>query len=112
MPTKQLSLFEESFNTPLPEVAAALETLASQGGVEARGAVFTRPEVVDFILDLVGYTEDQPIHRKRLLEPSFGSGDFLLPIVGRLLKAWRRSDRSDHSGSVHLQDTSPLKRHV
>jgi hypothetical protein len=28
--------------------------LASQGGVEARGVVFTRREVVDFILDLAG----------------------------------------------------------
>jgi hypothetical protein len=25
----------------------------------------------------------------RLLEPSFGGGDFLLPIIGRLLAAWR-----------------------
>ncbi len=33
---------------------AAIETLASEGGIEARGAVFTRREVVDFILDLAG----------------------------------------------------------
>ena len=58
-------------------------------GLEARGAIFTRSEVVDFILDLAGYTEDQPLHEKRLLEPSFGGGDFLLPIVQRLLSAWR-----------------------
>lgn len=65
-----------------------------QGGIEARGAVFTRSEVVDFILDLVGYTEDQPLHKKRLLEPSFGRGDFLLPIIGRLLTAWRKAKGS------------------
>lgn len=57
--------------------------------MEARGAIFTRVEVVDFILDLVGYTEDQPLHQKRILEPSFGGGDFLLPVIERLLKAWR-----------------------
>lgn len=68
---------------------AAVEVLASQGGVEARGAVFTRREVVDFILDLAGYTPDKPLHGKRLLEPSFGGGDFLLPAVERLLAAWR-----------------------
>jgi hypothetical protein len=45
--------------------------------------------VVDFILDLAGYTEDQPLYKKRILEPSFGGGDFLLPIIGRLLAAWR-----------------------
>jgi hypothetical protein len=56
---------------------------------DSRGAVFTRREVVDFILDLAGYTEDQPLHQKRILEPSFGNGDFLLPIIERLLSAWR-----------------------
>lgn len=70
-------------------VTAAMEALATKGGIEARGAIFTRSEVVDFILDLAGYTEDQPLHKKRLLEPSFGGGDFLLPIVSRLLIAWR-----------------------
>lgn len=70
-------------------VMAATEALAAEGGLEARGAIFTRSEVVDFILDLAGYTEDQPLHEKRLLEPSFGGGDFLLPIIQRLLGAWR-----------------------
>ena len=68
---------------------AATEALATEGGLEARGAIFTRSEVVDFILDLAGYTEDQLLHEKRLLEPSFGGGDFLLPIIQRLLSAWR-----------------------
>ncbi|MDV7397934.1 hypothetical protein RZS08_41420, partial [Arthrospira platensis SPKY1] len=72
-------------------VVDAVEQLATKGGLEARGAVFTRTEVVDFILDLAGYTEDQPLHEKRLLEPSFGGGDFLLPIIERLLCAWRAS---------------------
>lgn len=70
-------------------VMAATQALATEGGGEARGAIFTRSEVVDFILDLAGYTEDQPLHEKRLLEPSFGCGDFLLPIIKRLLSAWR-----------------------
>ncbi|AWE68956.1 N-6 DNA Methylase family protein [Pseudomonas aeruginosa] len=70
-------------------VMAATEALATEGGLEARGAIFTRSEVVDFILDLAGYTEDQPLHERRLLEPSFGGGDFLLPIIRRLLSVWR-----------------------
>jgi hypothetical protein len=72
-----------------PKVSAAIEILAEATGAEARGAIFTRTEVVDFILDLAGYTEDQPLHEKRLLEPSFGGGDFLLPVISRLLAAWR-----------------------
>lgn len=70
-------------------IANASEYLASESGAAARGAIFTRSEVVDFILDLAGYTEDQPLHKLRLLEPSFGGGDFLLPIIRRLLNAWR-----------------------
>jgi len=70
-------------------VNAAVELLSKRGGQEARGAVFTRPEVVEFILDLAGYTEDQPLHEKRLLEPSFGGGDFLLTAIHRLLTSWR-----------------------
>lgn len=82
--------FDLIANAAPPAAAlAAVEALASQGGVEARGAVFTRREVVDFILDLTGYTPDKPLHEKRLLEPSFGGGDFLLPAVERLLAAWR-----------------------
>ncbi len=72
-------------------LAAAVESLAINEDAEERGAVFTRREVVDFILDLVGYTADRPLHHYRLLEPSFGHGDFLLPAIERLLESWRRS---------------------
>lgn len=54
---------------------------------EERGAIFTRPEVVDFMLDLVGYTPDRPLWQLRLLEPSFGGGEFLLRAVERLLQS-------------------------
>jgi hypothetical protein len=74
-------------------IAQASEALAQSAGTESRGAIFTRPEVVDFILDLSGYTEDQPLHTKRLLEPSFGGGDFLLSAVQRLLASWRAVTR-------------------
>lgn len=67
---------------------AAVERMASSG-IEERGAIFTRREVVDFILDLVGYTVDRPLHQARLLEPSFGDADFLLPAIERLLVAYR-----------------------
>ena len=59
-------------------------------GSEARGAIFTRREVVDFILDLTGYTADKPLHEARLLEPSMGQGDFLTPAIERLLLAYKR----------------------
>lgn len=86
---KALSLRQPSFPTLCP-VTAAVDQMAS-AGIEARGAVFTRREVVDFILDLTGYTADQPLHTLRLLEPSVGDGDFLLPAIERLLMAWQHA---------------------
>jgi hypothetical protein len=74
-------------------VSAAVEVLATTGGIEARGAIFTRREVVDFLLDLAGYTASRELHRLRLLEPSFGGGDFLLPAIERLLSAWQAAGR-------------------
>jgi hypothetical protein len=73
-----------------PKLRAAVAAM-SNAGHEERGAVFTRREVVDFILDLVGYRIDRPLHTLRLLEPSFGGGSFLLPAVERLLAAYARS---------------------
>ncbi len=83
-------LVSQPFLPDLCPITAAVESLASAGGVDERGAIFTRREVVDFILDLCGYTTDKPLHRYSLLEPSFGDGDFLLPAIDRLLEVWSR----------------------
>lgn len=72
----------------LEPYAEALKALEG-AGIEERGAIFTRREVVAFILDLVGYTADKPLHDARLMEPSCGDGNFLLVTVERLLAAWK-----------------------
>lgn len=71
----------------------AVDSLSSVSELE-RGAVFTRVEVVDALLDLAGYAIDLPLHRLRLLEPSVGEGDFLLPAIDRLLRSY-----TAHGGS-------------
>lgn len=90
-----MSLNLNNVQTPLSSklcaITEAVEALANSED-ELRGAIFTRREVVDFILDLVGYTSDQPLYEMRLLEPSFGNGDFLFPVIDRLLKAWIKAD--------------------
>ena len=84
-------------------------------GMEKKGAVFTRPEVVDFILDLVGYTENDPLDQRTILEPSFGDGEFLIPITRRLLNSYERQlhyrhrpveDLGDSVRAVELNDTA------
>lgn len=64
---------------------AALEQLA-QANASERGAVFTRREVVAFILDLVGYIPNAPLHTRRILEPSFVG--FTASEADELLSAW------------------------
>ena len=59
------------------QLTDAARDLYQGAGIDERGAIFTRPEVVGFILDLVGYTPSSALYRKSILEPSFGSGEFL-----------------------------------
>ncbi|UOX90347.1 Eco57I restriction-modification methylase domain-containing protein [Amycolatopsis sp. FBCC-B4732] len=56
------------------------------------GEVFTREWVAQTMLDLVGYTAAKDLVHLRLVEPSCGSGAFLLPAISRLLRSLDRSD--------------------
>ena len=89
MQSVQLTLGLPSTAHISKKVQAAVENLALNSEINSRGAVFTRQEVVDFILDLAGYTKNLPLYEMRLLEPSFGGGDFLLPAIERLLTTWQ-----------------------
>lgn len=62
---EQLSLWDTPDTHPEDTLAAGRE----------RGAIYTRQETVDFILNLAGYLPDRPLHQFTLLEPSFGNGD-------------------------------------
>lgn len=73
----------ELFETAAPAKDAV--AYFSEASAETRGAIHTRPEVAEFILDLMGWCSGNGLSRCRLLEPSAGEGDFLLPAVRRLL---------------------------
>lgn len=108
-------LREPSFPDFCP-VTEAVDAMAN-AGIEERGAIFTRREVVEFILDLAGYDSAAPLHALRLLEPSFGFGDFLLPAIDRLLVAWKRSGTepsalSDAIRAVELHRASFDRTHA
>lgn len=70
-----------------------------------RGAIFTKGSVVSFMLDLIGYRATEPLHEMRLIEPSFGSGRFLLAAVTRLLASWR----AHTAGEDHRQLLDAVK---
>lgn len=77
---------------PLSKAVSALSTSDSK----ERGAIYTRQEVVEFILNIAGYTSDRPLHKLRLLEPCFGEGDFLLPAIERLLESWKKACKDEN----------------
>jgi len=56
---------------------------------ETHGVVLTKPHIVDLILDLAGYTEEKDLASLRLLEPSCGTGAFLVAAARRLVKSAR-----------------------
>ncbi|MFM2274862.1 MAG: hypothetical protein RL211_734 [Pseudomonadota bacterium] len=79
-------------------ISEAVDKLALGSGADERGAIFTKREVVEFMLDLAGYEPGKPLHRMRLLEPSFGGGEFLLAAVRRLMSAFKASDGKSDLG--------------
>lgn len=56
----------------------------------SHGDVFTSQWVVDFMLDLIGYTPDKNLSLYSVLEPSFGQGDFLIEIQKRIIRSAKR----------------------
>jgi hypothetical protein len=55
---------------------------------EPVGAIFTKPEIVDLILDLAGYVADgERLAARPLLEPSCGDGAFLAVVVRRMIES-------------------------
>ena len=52
---------------------------------EPKGVVYTRPWVVDLILDLAGYRSEADLAARYAVEPSAGDGAFLVPMVRRLM---------------------------
>ena len=75
-----------------------LERMKVAGG-ETRGAVYTKQEVVDFILDLSGYRYDAPLWQFRFMEPSYqgreNMGVLRVKIVSWAIEiSWHHSDKT------------------
>lgn len=77
-----------------------LETAQAIAGIHGHCAVFTKADVAEAILDVVGWRADQDLSMFRLLEPSCGDGSFLAPAVERLLVGLRRSGKLSEASLV------------
>ena len=73
---------------------------------KAMGQVYTPVPIVKMMLDAIGYSEDSDITDKKIMEPSFGDGAFVVEAVSRLISACKRQGLSP-------QETSDvIKRNV
>ncbi|MGN0029320.1 MAG: class I SAM-dependent DNA methyltransferase [Marinilabiliaceae bacterium] len=68
--------------------------------VRQPGDVYTKPEVVKFILDLVGYVPTENLSQVSIIEPACGEGEFLLEIMHRL-KQSSNAFRFDFKSAFH-----------
>lgn len=75
-------------------------------GWKTYAEVFTRRWVADTILDLIGYDAEDDLGGKVIVEPSVGSGAFLLPTVERLLSSAVKYGRpiAELSGAIRSFD--------
>lgn len=53
------------------------------------GEFYTPKEVIEYILDAVGYRPENEIRGKLILDPSCGSGSFLVEALQRLIESYR-----------------------
>lgn len=61
--------------------------------VDPKGVVYTKPWVVELILDLAGYTSQANLADSLAVEPAAGEGAFLVPMALRLASACLRQGR-------------------
>lgn len=85
-----------SYTYPLAPttVGPTTEETSTPPRVEQHGVVYTKPWVVELILDLAGYAADADLGAALAVEPAAGEGSFLVALVRRLLASCRRWRRS------------------
>ncbi|MBD2577475.1 N-6 DNA methylase [Oscillatoria sp. FACHB-1406] len=74
-------------------VGTVYNTYVSRKEKKEKGQYYTPPEIVNYILDEVGYVSGTGIigKNKRLIDPACGSGSFLVAAAKRLVSAYKNN---------------------
>lgn len=105
----QLDLLTEE-SRPEPSSVATegpLGALLTLGATkEPKGVIYTRPWVVELILDLAGYRPHEDLVDRYAVEPAAGEGAFLAPMIRRLLASARIHGRqmADARRALHAYE--------
>lgn len=59
----------------------------SKEDIKEKGAVFTPPELINEMLDEIDFDWENPNHEKTWLDPTCGSGNFLVELAKRGIQA-------------------------
>jgi len=88
----------------------SLDARPDQPALERKGAVYTKPWVVDLILDLAGYVDTENLVDSVVVEPSVGEGAFLAKMIERLIRSCDRLGRphSECFSSLIAFELDPL----
>jgi hypothetical protein len=88
-------VFKVLSSTEELDMGAAQATRAPPGAeaLHRKCGVYTRPEIVEHILDSIGWTVDADLSDASLLEPAAGDGAFVTAAASRLLSSMRRMKR-------------------
>ncbi len=84
-------------------VGTVYSTYVNRKEKKEKGQYYTPPEIVDYILDEVGYRTGAGIigTNKRLIDPACGSGSFLVAAAKRLVETYKgNANRVDDPASV------------
>lgn len=74
----------------------------------AKGQIYTRPEVVEFMLTVIGLNTCDDLEHARILEPSCGEGEFVIAIVNRLINTpKKRPTAKEISNKLLAVDLDP-----
>ncbi|MBD2503316.1 N-6 DNA methylase [Anabaena azotica] len=86
-------------------VGTVYNTYVNRKEKREKGQYYTPPEIVNYILDEVGYTSGTAIigDKKRLIDPACGSGSFLVAAAKRLVAAYKGNAQQIEDPAAVLQ---------
>lgn len=79
----QVNKLKKIFN--MEDHALSTEISCQEYAGANKGQIYTRPDVVDFMLTVIGLHEGIELKNIRVLEPACGEGEFVMAIANRLI---------------------------
>ncbi len=67
---------------------ALLDSTAWSQSESDKGQIYTKPEVVEFMITSIGLNSSEDFNNARILEPSCGEGEFVVALVRRMLSSF------------------------